>query len=34
MIRVVNPLKGGIPFRFANANQDVDVNGWLTLKRP
>ncbi len=33
LLRVVSPLKGGIPFRFANANQDVDVNSWLTLKR-
>jgi hypothetical protein len=33
LIRVVNPLKGGVPFRFANVNQDADVSGWLTLKR-
>ncbi len=33
LLRVVNPLSGGIPFRFANASQDADVNGWLTLKR-
>ena len=32
LLRVVNPLRGGIPFRFANANQDADLNGWLTLK--
>lgn len=29
-VRVPNPLKGGIPIRFANASQDV-ATGWLTL---
>ncbi|HEY0186550.1 MAG TPA: DUF4832 domain-containing protein [Cellulomonas sp.] len=29
--QVTNPLTGGIPVRFANADQDADVDGWLTL---
>ena len=31
LLRVVNPLPGGLPLRFANADQDVDLDGWLTL---
>lgn len=31
VLRVINPLSGGIPLRFANATQDADLNGWLTL---
>lgn len=30
-IRVVNPMPGGVPLRFANANQDRHASGWLTL---
>lgn len=30
-VRVVNPLDGGHPLRFANADQDADVAGWLTV---
>jgi hypothetical protein len=30
-IRVVNPLPGGKPLRFANATQDQHAPGWLTL---
>ena len=26
-----NPLPGGVPLRFANADQDRDLAGWLTL---
>ncbi len=33
LMRVVNPLPGGIPMRFANAGQDADLPGWLTLGR-
>lgn len=29
--QVTNPLAGGMPIRFANAAQDADVDGWLTL---
>jgi len=29
-VRVPNPMKGGMPIRFANAGQDL-VNGWLAL---
>ncbi|PJJ70838.1 uncharacterized protein DUF4832 [Diaminobutyricimonas aerilata] len=29
--QVANPLPGGMPVRFANASQDADVDGWLTL---
>lgn len=28
---VPNPMKGGRPLRFANATQDADAPGWLTL---
>jgi hypothetical protein len=31
LLRVVNPLPGGMPLRFANAGQDADRAGWLTL---
>lgn len=31
LMQVRNPLKGGAPVRFANASQDADVEGWLTL---
>lgn len=31
LLRVVNPLPGGRTFRFANADQDAHVPGWLTL---
>ena len=31
LLRVQNPLSNGIPFRFANDAQDVDLPGWLTL---
>ncbi|SFI40045.1 protein of unknown function [Planctomicrobium piriforme] len=30
-LRVVNPLPQGKPLRFANAAQDADAAGWLTL---
>lgn len=30
-LRVINPLSGGMPLRFANATQDADLDGWLTL---
>ena len=30
-MRVVNPLKNGRPFRFANQSQDQNRLGWLTL---
>jgi hypothetical protein len=30
-VRVVNPLPTGKPLRFANATQDADAAGWLTL---
>ncbi|NLH15316.1 MAG: DUF4832 domain-containing protein [Phycisphaerae bacterium] len=30
-IRVVNPMSGGVPLRFANTNQDRHASGWLTL---
>ena len=30
-LRVVNPIPKGKPLRFANADQDADVAGWLTL---
>ena len=32
-LRIVNPLPGGRPLRFANASQDADATGWLTLGR-
>jgi hypothetical protein len=31
LLRVVNPLAGGLPLQFANATQDADEKGWLTL---
>jgi hypothetical protein len=31
LMRVTNPLSNGVPFRFANAAQDADLPGWLTL---
>jgi len=31
LLRVINPMKNGIPFRFANSTQDSDKDGWLTL---
>ncbi len=30
-LRAVNPLANGILLRFANATQDADLDGWLTL---
>jgi hypothetical protein len=30
-VRVPNPLKTGKPLRFANATQDRDAPGWLSL---
>jgi hypothetical protein len=30
-LQVANPLPSGLPIRFANATQDHDVNGWLSL---
>jgi hypothetical protein len=30
-LRVANPLPAGHPIRFANATQDADATGWLTL---
>lgn len=32
-IRVLNPLPGGKPLRFANADQDRDAKGWLSIGR-
>ncbi|WP_158222596.1 DUF4832 domain-containing protein [Rhodopirellula sp. MGV] len=31
LLRVVNPLPGGKPLRFANVDQDATKAGWLTL---
>ena len=31
LVRVVPPLPGGLPLRFANTTQDADLAGWLTL---
>jgi hypothetical protein len=31
LLRVPNPMPGGRPVRFANAAQDADRDGWLTL---
>lgn len=31
VLRVVQPLPGGKPLRFANVEQGQDLNGWLTL---
>ncbi|MFI7453046.1 DUF4832 domain-containing protein [Nonomuraea sp. NPDC049714] len=33
VLRAANPLRGGMPLRFANAGQDTTVPGWLTLGR-
>ena len=30
-VRVPNPLPNGLPLRFANATQDRDLDGWLSL---
>ena len=30
-LRVINPLPNGKPLKFANAEQDADAPGWLTL---
>ncbi|QDV34459.1 DUF4832 domain-containing protein [Tautonia plasticadhaerens] len=30
-LRVPNPMPGGLPVRFANASQDLDRPGWLSL---
>ncbi len=30
-IRVINPMPGGVPLRFANATQDQPIPGWLTV---
>ena len=32
-VRVINPLPGGKPLRFANAEQDRNVKGWLSVGR-
>lgn len=31
LVRAVNPLKGGLPLRFANTTQDKELEGWLAL---
>ena len=31
LVGISNPLKGGKPFRFANADQDRDRAGWISL---
>jgi Domain of unknown function (DUF4832) len=31
LLRVPNPMSNGKPMRFANADQDRDLSGWLTL---
>ncbi|GAA4055463.1 DUF4832 domain-containing protein [Nonomuraea soli] len=31
VLRAANPLRNGVPLRFANAGQDTTLNGWLTL---
>lgn len=33
LLRAQNPLTNGVLFRFANAAQDADLPGWLTLGR-
>lgn len=33
VLRAANPLRRGLPLRFANAGQDTTVPGWLTLGR-
>ncbi|MFB4300378.1 hypothetical protein [Actinomadura sp. NTSP31] len=31
VLRAANPMRGGMPLRFANAGQDTTLPGWLTL---
>jgi len=31
LVQIVNPLAGGQPVRFANATQDRDLSGWLSV---
>ena len=31
LLRVPNPMPGGRPLRFANQDQDRDLDAWLTL---
>lgn len=31
LMQIRNPLEGAAPVRFANASQDADADGWLTL---
>jgi hypothetical protein len=31
VVRVVNPLPGGVPLQFANAGQGKTLSGWMTL---
>ena len=31
LVQVINPLTGGHPVRFANASQDRDLAGWLSV---
>jgi hypothetical protein len=33
VLRAANPMRGGLPLRFATAGQDTTVSGWLTLGR-
>jgi hypothetical protein len=33
VMRAANPLRNGMPLRFANAGQDTTLPGWLTLGR-
>jgi hypothetical protein len=30
-LRAINPLPNGKPLKFANADQDADATGWLSL---
>lgn len=32
LLGIPNPMEGGYPVSFANAGQDADVEGWLTLR--
>ena len=32
-VRAINPLSGGKPLKFANADQDRNAKGWLSLGR-
>lgn len=34
LLRISNPLPNGPPIRFANQEQDRDVDGWLSLEVP